>query len=481
MWIQSMAVQPASAVGKGSQGAQRNGTAAAAETDFAAWLDASMNRLEEASPGTSAASVEKSGVFAPQENLTEETLLNVLQEWLAAAIQFTLSGESSEETRQESLEQETSPLEAKFAEQATVSQPDMTALLTGIVNLNADSTAGRTENGDIQQQLQQLLRYLSTMQDMKLFENVSEPDAERLFDTLAQWLHAARQQSVGSVSDYPVDGLVAPPLKGIRSDVPSSGSWMTIFDMPTVGGEKTESTPLGNVRGILVREWAGQMGHRFGMRQDGGSGGAFQENNGLMQPIVNGGPTQGAAGMERPFGQWLTESVHPEAPESNPTSPARDLNPVFPTVRIAMSRFETLDGRGYEARFQLYPEHLGTVHVKLVFHQGALQAHLVVDTRMAKEALESQLHSLQQAFAQQGLQVDKIQVTVREEALFQWQEHNAFLFQEQRQHARQDAQGGQASGSANAYITAETEDSENETATVLRGESSLKEGIDLSV
>jgi len=471
MWIQTMAVQPASAVGKGSQGAQRNGTAAATETDFAAWLDASLNQLEEDSPGTPAASVEKSGVFAAQDNLSEETLLNVLQEWLAASMQPVLSGKSSEENGQALLVRTPSPLETTLAE-------DVTARLSGIAHLNADSTAGRTENGDLPQQLQQIIQRLSTMQDIRLLESGHEPNVERLNEILTQWLQAARLQS-GPVSDLPVDGLDAPFWKEIRNVLLSSdGAELTIVDMPTVDGEKTGTTPLGNVREILVREGTNQLGIRTGMSQDGG--GALQENGRSTQPIVNGGPTQGAAGIERSFSQWLNQTILSETTEANPSSPVREANPVFPTVRLILTRFETLDGRGYEARFQLYPEHLGTVHVKLVFHQGALQAHLVVDTRMAKEALESQLQHLQQAFAQQGLQVDKIEVTVREDALFQWQEQNAFLYQEQRQQGR-DAQGGSSSGSSGGYMMEEVEEGTTAPTSPIHTSSSPKNGIDLSI
>ena len=68
-------------------------------------------------------------------------------------------------------------------------------------------------------------------------------------------------------------------------------------------------------------------------------------------------------------------------------------------------------------RLSLYPESLGQVDVRMTSHNGVLTAHLVVDTWVAKELLEGQLEHLRQALQQQGLQVDKLEVSVGQQEL----------------------------------------------------------------
>ncbi|WP_180229955.1 flagellar hook-length control protein FliK [Bacillus sp. AFS073361] len=63
-----------------------------------------------------------------------------------------------------------------------------------------------------------------------------------------------------------------------------------------------------------------------------------------------------------------------------------------------------------EAKFSLYPEHLGHIEIKITSQQGQVSAQIVTDTPMAKEALEGQLQHLRQALQQQGLQVQKLDI-----------------------------------------------------------------------
>ncbi len=83
-------------------------------------------------------------------------------------------------------------------------------------------------------------------------------------------------------------------------------------------------------------------------------------------------------------------------------------------------------------RLSLYPESLGQVDVRMTSHNGVLTAHLVVDTWVAKELLEGQLEHLRQALQQQGMQVDKLEVSVGQQGLAS-----------RRFHHPQDSHGGE--------------------------------------
>lgn len=63
-----------------------------------------------------------------------------------------------------------------------------------------------------------------------------------------------------------------------------------------------------------------------------------------------------------------------------------------------------------EAKFNLFPEHLGHLEVKIVSQDGQVSVQIVTDSSIAKESLEGQLHQLRQSLQTQGLQVQKLEI-----------------------------------------------------------------------
>ena len=59
---------------------------------------------------------------------------------------------------------------------------------------------------------------------------------------------------------------------------------------------------------------------------------------------------------------------------------------------------------------KLYPENLGSLRIELSQHEGVLSARILASTASGRELLDNQLHQLKQAFVQQGLQVERIDV-----------------------------------------------------------------------
>ncbi len=59
---------------------------------------------------------------------------------------------------------------------------------------------------------------------------------------------------------------------------------------------------------------------------------------------------------------------------------------------------------------KLYPEHLGQVRIELVQTNGIMTARILASTALGKEMLDSQLNQLRNAFIQQNVQVDRIDV-----------------------------------------------------------------------
>lgn len=64
---------------------------------------------------------------------------------------------------------------------------------------------------------------------------------------------------------------------------------------------------------------------------------------------------------------------------------------------------------------RLYPEHLGTLRIELMQQEGVMMARILTSSHLSKGALDSQLHQLRQAFIQQNIQVDKIDISYSQE------------------------------------------------------------------
>ncbi|WP_134686201.1 flagellar hook-length control protein FliK [Brevibacillus migulae] len=90
--------------------------------------------------------------------------------------------------------------------------------------------------------------------------------------------------------------------------------------------------------------------------------------------------------------------------------------------------------RGFsEAKITLNPESLGQVDVKLTLQNGMLTAHFTAETKNGKELLDNQMSQLRTALINQGLQVDRLEVSQPQQ-----QQNAAFAFQQQqREQARQ--------------------------------------------
>lgn len=111
----------------------------------------------------------------------------------------------------------------------------------------------------------------------------------------------------------------------------------------------------------------------------------------------------------------LTNTQHVtgnELKESN-LQPTIEVTNFVPEVSEWINRFMKItNGKSgsTEAKFSLYPEHLGHIEIKVTSQQGQISAQILTDTPMAKDALEGQLHHLKQALQQSGLHVQKLDV-----------------------------------------------------------------------
>ena len=120
-------------------------------------------------------------------------------------------------------------------------------------------------------------------------------------------------------------------------------------------------------------------------------------------------------------------SLMMNSPEKNVS--AEQLLKQFESI-ISKSQF--LNSGGTQKLFiKLFPEHLGSVRVELFQKDQAMVARIITTTGTAKEALESQLNGLKQAFAAQNISVERIEISQ------QTSQQERFLNRDQHQQHRQ--------------------------------------------
>jgi flagellar hook-length control protein FliK len=96
-----------------------------------------------------------------------------------------------------------------------------------------------------------------------------------------------------------------------------------------------------------------------------------------------------------------------------PDSPTLPVSEFVPEVSAWIDRYMKItngQSGSTEAKFSLYPEHLGHIEIKISSQQGQVSAQILTDTSMAKEALDGQLQNLKQALQQHGLLVQKLDI-----------------------------------------------------------------------
>lgn len=87
---------------------------------------------------------------------------------------------------------------------------------------------------------------------------------------------------------------------------------------------------------------------------------------------------------------------------------------------------------------KLYPEHLGQLRIELLEVNGIMTARILASTSAARELLDSQMHQLRQAFTQQNLQVERIDLSQSVQEPSKNEREQAFSRQNDQQKEQQE-------------------------------------------
>jgi flagellar hook-length control protein FliK len=89
-------------------------------------------------------------------------------------------------------------------------------------------------------------------------------------------------------------------------------------------------------------------------------------------------------------------------------------------------------------QIRLTPEHLGNIEIQLIQKHGEITAKIIASSQGAKDALDSQLTQLKQAFTSQDIDFEKIDVFLNgDEQAFDFRDQNGHGYEDQ-QHAEEN-------------------------------------------
>lgn len=119
--------------------------------------------------------------------------------------------------------------------------------------------------------------------------------------------------------------------------------------------------------------------------------------------------------------RWQSQQLRPLVTQP---VPVQQLPDTISGMILKQFDVSTVNGTS-EARISLFPEHLGQVDIKITIVGGQLTAMFTAEHGMARELLENGMNQLRNALQQQGLQVERLQVTQSDQAqqMFQDQRH----------------------------------------------------------
>ncbi|MNX36216.1 Flagellar hook-length control protein FliK [compost metagenome] len=120
--------------------------------------------------------------------------------------------------------------------------------------------------------------------------------------------------------------------------------------------------------------------------------------------------------------------------------------PVKEAITRTFVQVHKTPDRPAELRLQLNPEHLGRMEVRVHAHEGAVSAVIRVEHAGVRDMVENQLAALRTSLAEQGIKVDRLEVSVNQQGPRDQQAAAGFEFG--RQSFGQDGQR-ESSGQAN--------------------------------
>lgn len=136
-----------------------------------------------------------------------------------------------------------------------------------------------------------------------------------------------------------------------------------------------------------------------------------------------------------------------------PSPTVRMSNLIEELGEVLRSTFRlNASGEGTQIKVNIFPEHLGHLDIRITELNGKIAAQIFTSSLVAKEALDLQVNQLRNSLLQQGITIEKIEIT---------QQHSSQSFGQQHAHPdqrfSQQQKQGAASSNKNGYQRIEEE------------------------
>lgn len=129
------------------------------------------------------------------------------------------------------------------------------------------------------------------------------------------------------------------------------------------------------------------------------------------QTLVDGMTKTGELTSQPFYFQQMAEAEQLTLTASNNGRPVT-AEQLYKQFHALLSRSQFLKAGGTQKLFiKLHPEHLGAIRIELAQKNGTMVARILTSTAMARDMLDSQIHSLKQAFHSQQIQVERLEIT----------------------------------------------------------------------
>lgn len=212
---------------------------------------------------------------------------------------------------------------------------------------------------------------------------------------------AEAAQSLGPITvevSKQVQAEVAPApvvAQPVEADAESGNLAMQLIDLKMQKAAEGSTTPVTLLDGADSTEMPSQLASLLS-----------EDEQAALTAVDGEKPAVAVVSGDRTA---TTEAAKASALAKEAPAPAR-AEDVLPQVSKHLEALKS--NQANAIKLQLYPEHLGKMEIKVVSHQGVLSAQLTADSHTVKAMLETQVAALQRSFAEMGIKVDKVEVTL---------------------------------------------------------------------
>ena len=137
-----------------------------------------------------------------------------------------------------------------------------------------------------------------------------------------------------------------------------------------------------------------------------------------------------SVGIHNPF--MNMSKVEQYVLNTQSTKTSSDSDALLKSFENILSKAKFTNQNGIQKLLiKLNPENLGTLRIELMQREGIMMARIIASSNGAKELLDGQLHGLKQAFSNQNIPVEKIELSQQFSNLSQERNLQREQFQQQ--------------------------------------------------